>query len=292
MPVDANFANVSLLLHGDGANGSTTIVDNSIPSKVVTAFGNAQISTAQSKFGGASAYFDGAGDYLTAPTGADFAFGTGDFTVECWIRSTTVSGLQLIYDSRAGSIGSASGMSLAISSGSLRCDTDVGGVLAGGTVAANTWHHVALTRLSGVFKLWLDGIQVSSSSAAYTLSDGVMSVGQYGGSSFFDGYIDDFRITKGVARYTTNFTPPASAFADGAAQVSGVIRDSTGALCARTVRLVRRDTGALVGSTVSNASTGVYEINTPTLDEVVRIVHSNTTTPPLENDLIDRVIPI
>jgi hypothetical protein len=65
VPVDPVFNNVSLLLHGNGTNGSTTITDNSPTPKTVTAVGNAQISTAQSKFGGASIAFDGTGDYLT-----------------------------------------------------------------------------------------------------------------------------------------------------------------------------------------------------------------------------------
>ena len=77
-PVDPQFGSVSLLLHGDGANGSTTIVDSSPTPKTVTAFGDAQISTAQSKFGGASIAFDGTGDYLSANDG-DLVLGTGSF---------------------------------------------------------------------------------------------------------------------------------------------------------------------------------------------------------------------
>ena len=88
-PVDEEFGNVSLLLHGDGTNGSTTIVDSSSSTKAVTAFGDAQISTAQSKFGGASIAFDGNGDYLTIPPSAKFEFGTDPFTVEFWIYPTT-----------------------------------------------------------------------------------------------------------------------------------------------------------------------------------------------------------
>jgi len=82
---DPYYNNVSLLLHGDGANGSTTIVDSSTSPKTVTAVGNAQISTAQSKFGGASLAFDGAGDYLTIPDDSSFDFGFNDFTIEGWI---------------------------------------------------------------------------------------------------------------------------------------------------------------------------------------------------------------
>jgi hypothetical protein len=81
IPDDPNYASVSLLLHMDGTNGSTVFTDLSPVPKVVTRFGDAQISTAQSKFGGSSAYFDGTGDYLTVASSADFGFGTGDFTI-------------------------------------------------------------------------------------------------------------------------------------------------------------------------------------------------------------------
>ena len=73
-------------------------------------------------------------------------------------------------------------------------------------------------------------------------------------------------------------------------EVSGVIRDDTGALCARTVRIVNRSTGALIASTTSSASTGAYVLPTPTLDEVQRIVLDDSGGT-LYNDIIDRVIP-
>ena len=92
---DPFFANVSLLLHGDGTNGSTTIVDSSPSPKTVTAVGDAKISTAQSKFGGASIGFDGSGDSLAAPASISH-FGTGDFTIELWIyrNNAGTSGIQ------------------------------------------------------------------------------------------------------------------------------------------------------------------------------------------------------
>ncbi len=77
--------NTKLLLHMDGSNGSTNFVD-SAQSRSVTANGNAQISTSQYKFGGASGYFDGSGDYLTVPDSSDWTFGTGDFTIDLWVR--------------------------------------------------------------------------------------------------------------------------------------------------------------------------------------------------------------
>ena len=92
---DPYFSNVSLLLHGDGTNGSTTIIDSSPLPKTVTAFGNAQISTAQSKFGGSSIAFDGTGDSLTIPA-ITFA---GDFTLEAWLYKTarSASGYSVLF---------------------------------------------------------------------------------------------------------------------------------------------------------------------------------------------------
>ena len=83
---DPYYDNVSLLLHGDGTNGSTTIVDNSPSPKTMTALGNAQISTTESLFGGSSLYFDGSGnDAIQTLPGNDFVYGTGPFTLEAWI---------------------------------------------------------------------------------------------------------------------------------------------------------------------------------------------------------------
>jgi hypothetical protein len=85
--VDPFSANVSLMLHFDGANGSTTFVDSSPNNFTVTRAGDAVISTAQSRFGGSSVVFDGDSDYLSAGFNDAFAFGTSDFTIEVWYRS-------------------------------------------------------------------------------------------------------------------------------------------------------------------------------------------------------------
>jgi len=86
----------SLILLCNGSNGSSIFTDSSPSPKTVTAHGNAQISTAQSKSGGSSAYFDGSGDFLTVPADADLQFGSGDFTVEAWVYPTTASGTRCI----------------------------------------------------------------------------------------------------------------------------------------------------------------------------------------------------
>jgi hypothetical protein len=91
---DPNFASVVLLVGFDGSDGSTTFTDESGAAHALTAVGNVQVDTAQSKFGGASGLFDGAGDAITAADSAAWHFGTGDFTVEAWVRFSRVLPLQ------------------------------------------------------------------------------------------------------------------------------------------------------------------------------------------------------
>jgi hypothetical protein len=218
---DPNFASVSLLLYGNGINGSTTITDNSPSPKTVTAVGNAQISTAQSKFGGASIAFDGTGsplDHLSIPAGTvDLQFGAQDFTIECWVyRLDTNTGTIAIGQA---DLASASGSSwLLYVSSSLASDIYSGSTTYGVTSpnpSINTWAHVALTRSGGTLRSFLDGAivgtntslgatSVNNGSTAYPNTIGGLANGLRG----LNGYIDDLRITKGVARYTANFTPP------------------------------------------------------------------------------------
>jgi hypothetical protein len=137
-PVDPQFGSVSLLLHGDGTNGSTTITDSSPTPKTVTAVGNAQISTAQSKFGG---------------------------------------------------------------------------------VSVGTWSHIAAVRYNGVARVYTNGVSGTPVNCSLNFSD-ITYPPNIGGYSHapstepYNGYIDDLRITKGVARYTANFTPPTAPFPD------------------------------------------------------------------------------
>jgi hypothetical protein len=213
---DEHFSNVSLLLHGDGTNGSTTIVDSSPNPKTVIALGNAQISTAQSKFGGSSLAFDGSGDYLSVATSADLGFGTGDFTIETWFWRAD-SGQQHIYNGRRGTTVNTSLLYLN-SSTQLTYYADGAVRISSSSVPpANDWCHIAVCRGSGSTRLFLDGVQVGS-----TYSDSIdyaaplvslyLGCNDSAGGSFVSGYIDDLRVTKGVARYTSNFTPPIAPF--------------------------------------------------------------------------------
>jgi hypothetical protein len=213
---DTNIREVSLLLHGNGTNGSTTITDSSLTPKTVTAFGNAQISTAQSKFGGASIAFDGTGDYLTTPNNSDYQFGTSDFTVECWINTTDTS-FNLISMTTAavgnwGAVIFSSQFYWQINYGV----TNLISAVPCSSILNGAWNHIAITRSSSSLRLFFNGVLQGAS--PYTDSTnyngtGVLAIGS-GINGDFNGYLDDLRITKGVARYTANFTPPTLPFPD------------------------------------------------------------------------------
>ena len=221
-PLDQDYRNVSLLLHGDGADGSTTIVDSSPLPKTVTAVGNAQISTAQSKFGGASIAFDGAGDYLQSPTNSEFVLGTGDFTLEAWIYPLGFAGAPNfndygpIFDYRTANASQVNVLLSFLGSSILYFYVNGAIRIIGTAISTNQWTHVALARSSGTTRVFINGTQAGSNYS--DANNYVSSVFRIGGNvntdAFFNGYIDDLRITKGVARYTSNFTPPTAPFPD------------------------------------------------------------------------------
>jgi hypothetical protein len=185
--------------------------------------GNAQISTTQSKFGGSSMYFDGTGDWLLGPASQNLALGTGNFTVEAWIyvtTFTTTTGFQAIFSNRNSTTTQAS-FDFGIRNSDkylyfYNRNTDVSTFSTAGLSGVNTWIHVAIARVGSTITFYING------TASGTVSVSTNSFGSnnviYVGSNFnatpdiFNGYIDDLRVTKGVARYTTGFTPPTAAF--------------------------------------------------------------------------------
>ena len=215
---DPYFANVSLLLRGDGTNGSTTIVDGSSSPKTITTYGNAQISTAQSQYGGSSIYFDGAGDFLSAGASSDFVLGTADFTVECWARISytayaaivTMTDVGITTDEwLLGFSNTANQMSFGINGS--------GQAIVGANYSSylNTWTHIAACRSGSTLRLFFNGVQQASvtNTTNFSANKTLFFGRRYTDNSTFgnlNGYIDDFRITKGVARYTSNFSPPGA----------------------------------------------------------------------------------
>jgi len=184
---------------------NNTFLDSSTNNFTITRNGN----TTQGSFSpyGSlwSNYFDGSGDYLQSPSNSAFAFGTGDFTLECWIYATSTPSDMGIYEGR--STGSATdGFTLTAFSGSV-IRIFSGGVLvaSSGTSYVGQWVHVAVTRASGTTTLWINGVSQGTSSTSYncTNTDAVVGGGRYSGGSsvntYFPGYISNFRLVKGTA---------------------------------------------------------------------------------------------
>ena len=218
---DPYFSSISLLLHGGGSNGSTTITDSSPTPKTVTAIGNAQISTAQSKFGDTSIVFDGSGYYLSIPNNAAFNLQSTSFTIEAWVYLTTnnaASNHCIVSNYQ----NSANGWALQTGSSGKMCfnaSGDAPDITGTTTLSTSTWYHVAVSGSAGSIKLFINGIQEGSTYTGATSlnSTAITTVGGLWAGALFNtffGYIDELRITNGVARYTSNFTPPTAAFTD------------------------------------------------------------------------------
>lgn len=258
---DTHFENVSLLLHMDGAGGSATFTDRSGVPKIVTPAGNAAISAAKSKWGGASLLLDGSGDYLSVQGHDDFVFGTGDFTVELWINTTT-TGEKVFLDQYNGS----NSWQFSMKNGKLSWYSSGGYALAGSTpVNTGAWHHIAATRGAGTLRFFVDGaldgaVALGNNYTGKTVLGIGAQVATRNASYDFLGNIDDLRITKGVCRYTANFAPPTEQFQD----IPGPGR---------------------------TLSFGEYYFATPHTGEV-NVVCLDDASDPLENDLILRTFPV
>ena len=193
--------NTQLLLNFTNAG----IYDGTMKNDLETV-GNAQISTSVVKYGSGSMYFDGSGDYLRPNSGNIFNFGTGDFTVEFWLYLNATTA-QTFIDCRPGSAGD---YILFDYDPTLRLYVGSTTVLSGKSLSTGQWYHIALARSGSTVKYFVNGVQEASA----TMTTNLLSASNpYIGSNYvpgayLNGYIDDLRITKGIARYITNFTPP------------------------------------------------------------------------------------
>ncbi len=228
MALDDSYSKV--LLHMDGADASQTFTDES--GKTWTAKGNAQIDTAQSVFGGASGLFDGNGDYITTPDHDDFSLGSGDFTIDCRIRPAAINKrMYVIAQIKADGTTSSQCFEIAIGlgPGGVGNGRIRGGIYSGktgyyagtntlNTLAANTWYHFALVRYGNTLTAYLDGTALPTTAdvTGVTVNNPaqVETIGRWGDRNeyYYNGWIDEFRFSKGIARWTANFTPPTSPY--------------------------------------------------------------------------------
>lgn len=195
-----------MLLPFDNINGSKTMVDRAVPTRVINANADAAIGTAQSLWGGSSAQFDGTGNLTTADS-ADLKL-TSDYTVELYLYTADVTTNQVLTCKGTGG-------RLSVSGGQIVATDDTGTLtLSGGTVNANQWNHVALVRKNGVGALYVNGnlIGTNSSWGSYGNNSGAMYVGSYSDSTLgLVGFVEELRISN-VARYSAAFTPNTDQF--------------------------------------------------------------------------------
>ena len=205
-----NIANTSLLCNFTNAG-----IFDQTAKNVLETVGDAKVSTAQYKYGTGSIELDGTGDYLSIAASKNFAFGTGDFTIEFWMRSTDGNGNIIGLVTNA-----AGNWNLVLASSLMYWQSQYATTnllnRSATAILDGAWHHVAFTRASGSNRMFFDGVlqgAAVSDSTNYTAPN-AMQVGSSGVYGDLAAHIDDLRITKGYARYTSNFTPPSSAFKD------------------------------------------------------------------------------
>ena len=221
----------SLLLHCDGANDGVVFTDSSNWAHTPTVSGGTHTDTAVKKFGTASAQFDGTqGDeYLEYASSPQFGFGTGDWTIDFWVRSpnwSAGSGYGTPFDMRPGSnLAGCPRMFFDTGNSNVPGYTDgTGGTKCGSNVVMvnDTWYHIAVVKYSNVTKVYTNGVTGASgtypteyadttdykSTNPLRIGDTSVTADPYA----FNGYIDEFRITKGMARWTANFTPDTSPY--------------------------------------------------------------------------------
>lgn len=225
---DPFWANVVFLQNFQGTNGSMPATDQSQYAHALTWNGDAVISTAQSPFaGGSSADLDGSGDFLSVPDNDSWDMGSGNFTIEMFFRVRSYGKLQFgaYRQQLMGNYGGATagwGFSL---SGTVSSYTqilagtgDTSIVAASHNTTLNTWHHIAWTKSGSSHTLWMNGASIGTGTQlAMFNSSAALLIGRNSVATAwdFDGNVGPIRITKGIARYTTNFTPPTAPFPTG-----------------------------------------------------------------------------
>ena len=222
-------AGIELLLHGDGTDGSTTITDES--GKAVTPVANAQLDTAQKVFGTASLLCDGTGDLFSLTDNAGWNFGSGEFTIDFRVRFSAGQnfGVVPIFLGQATAAGNQRSWVFFTDGSNLifrysADGTNITDISRAWTPSTATWYHLAAVRTGNDLKLFVDGTQVGTSAdltgVTFFDANSTLLLCMYNndlGGNYLNGWLDEVRISKGTAEWTTNFTPPSEAYTINAA---------------------------------------------------------------------------
>ncbi len=207
----------ALMLHCDGADGSTDFADDSFSNHTVTAYGHAQIDTAEKKFGTASGLFDGNGDYLDIPDSDDWYF-DGDLTIDFWVRFNSLQSTMYFVEQYDEIDGSQWAFSYSDVFNRIRffMTDGINYTLYWRTPwkpSVDTWYHLAVVRSEMGWYCFIDGESKTLTYAYDTESipfenlSGPLYIGLNWYQSFLNGNLDELRISKDIARWTSDFTP-------------------------------------------------------------------------------------
>ena len=219
-----------LMLHCDGSNNGTTFTDSSFSAHTVTASGNAVTDTTYKKFGTAGYKCPATGDFLSISDSEDWNFGSGDFTIDCWLYRTGTSAYQTILENKTdGSnywqwryFGGSGNFDFTV--------TGAGAFSVNWTVAAfaqDTWVHHQLVRNGNSWYMFQNGTQVggtqTQAAAVPDMTGNLILQGDSALGQPFVGYMDEFRISKGIARNTSNFVVPSGEYVQSRRLLSGSV---------------------------------------------------------------------
>lgn len=296
-----------LLIHSDTTDGSTAFVDSSNSGHIITP-ADTHHEIDEQKFGATSIEFTAASlSRLDLPDSLDWHMGTGNWTVDFWIKRKTIGTSQYILGQ-----GPTNGATIDSGFIGFRFDTTnkfrtkflLGDATnyyhyTSGTIAdITTWHHIALVRNGDLYTVYVDGVADTSThdvtgydlaNSAYKLVWG--QLGEYVTQSL-NAYIDEIRILKGIAAWTADFTPPTTPYEleAPALSVSGTITEE-GSPVARTVRAYNRSTGAFIAGAVSSAVDGSYNIELEDTTEVFVVALDDAAGTQYNAVILDKITP-
>lgn len=259
---DDEYANVEFLLNLNGTDGATTFTDGGPNGYTVTRSADAQIDTAQFKYGGASALFDGSGDDLRVPMAGWNPNTETHWTLEGWIRTT---GTTWCFAS-SGNSGNGDFYVECLGDTFYLGDATANPISFGSTssfIPNNTWRHLAIVRNNTTLKVYIEGTERGSTTTMLknlALNEMILGRRPVGSGAALNGHLDSVRLTRGVARYTAAFTPPADEFPEN--------------------------------PDIPATPVGSYEISTGAYTGEVQVVCLDADGGTLENDLILRTTPV
>lgn len=212
---DPSFSSVVMLAHWDGTNAQTTPFVNSCPrgTTINTASSGASLTTTTPLFGATCLTLVGNNAYPGSNSHADYNFGTGDLTIEFAIFTATPAQANVLFDMRTAT--NSAFPCIHITGSTFNYLVSGTNRIVGGTVATSTWQRIAVARISGTTKMFLDGTQIGSNytdSTNYAQSNMTFGGASYTPAGSFVGKMDEHRITNGVGRYSGTYTLDAVAF--------------------------------------------------------------------------------